>query len=151
MARTLRRNKPEPAYEPVPVRQKDSKFPKVNYSVPDSSYWRVDNRSGLATAIVTVAPDGLNLGWDSCGVCSSSFYNCLCASGISLPNSVGYIFTTRGGIRPAPPQPLSVAFEAPKPRMRSLRRVEAPKRPLRRLQRAEQPPTEQKPRRKLSR
>jgi hypothetical protein len=146
VARKLRRSTSR--YEKVPIRGGLVSFPKVNYSVPNSSYWRVDVSKDKATAIITVTPDGIELGWDTCGICSMGFYGCQCKAGISLPNSIGYLYTTRGGVRPTPP-PLAVTFTPPKPK-RSLSRTKPepvkPKRKLRRLNKVEETPAK-KPRR----
>jgi hypothetical protein len=143
--RSLSRKKPKPEYDLVPIRSNTRGFPKVNYSVPDSSFWRVERWTNRPVALVTITPDGVELGWDTCGACSVGLLHCACKAGISLPNAIGYIFTTRGGVRPEPP-PLAVEFTAPMPR-RPLSRKAKPKRALSR--KVGEPPAKQK--RKLRR
>lgn len=126
-----------PGYVLVPVRKDVPGFPKVNYSVPDGSFWRVDKRTNKPTAITTITPDGVSLGWDNCGTCTSSLSTCRCEAGISLPNAIGYIYATRGGVRPVAPvvQPtLAPVFRPPVTRKKALKRSESkrPKKTLRR-------------------
>jgi hypothetical protein len=119
MAKSLRRPPVKGTADPqlpghvlVPVRKPVAGFPKVNYSVPDTSYWRVNTKTNRPTAILTMTPDGVSLGWDNCGTCGMGIAVCDCSMGISLPNSIGYIFVSRGGIKPLP-LPNSVVFKAP--------------------------------------
>lgn len=150
MAKSLRRPPIKGSADPqlpghvlVPVRKPTAGLPKVNYSVPDTSFWRVDTKTNRPTAILTVTPDGVPLGWDNCGTCGMGLVACECAMGISLPNSIGYIFVSRGGVKPLP-LPNSVVFKAPVPtKKRSLKRKgnddnTQPRKPKRTLKRAKQ-------------
>lgn len=136
MARSLRRSKYQgatdtdvPKHILVPVRSEAPGLPKVNYSVPDSSFFRIDKRTDSVTAIVTVTPGDLKIGWDTCAQCGMSIRNCNCNGGISCPSSITHIFVLSGGVKPIPPQPLAVPFRSPAPR--ELKRS-TPKRQLRR-------------------
>lgn len=130
MVRSLRRPPVKGTADPdlpghilVPVRAKAHGMPKVNYTVPDTSYWRVNKRTQKPVAVVTMTPDGVKLGWDQCGSCAQGLVNCTCQSGISLPHAIGYIFISRGGQKPLP-LPHAVRFQQP----------EAPAAPKHRLQ-----------------
>lgn len=135
MAKTLRRPPVRGSADPwlpghvlVPVRKEPAGFPKVNYSVPDGSFWRVDTRTSRPTSILTVTPDGVELGWDSCGVCMAYVPRCECAAGVSLPNSIAHIFISRGGVKPSAPErlPLAPVFQAPAPRSRRKKKLKRP-------------------------
>lgn len=159
MVRSLRRPPVQGSADPdvpghvlVPVKKKPDGFPAINYSVPETSFWRVHTRSNKPVAIVTVTPSGLNLGWDECGNCAHGLLHCTCQLGISLPRSIEYIWVTSGGKKPLP-QPNAVRFQQPVPvertqPKRKLKRyepqLEVKKRPLRRLRREEIATTEAK-------
>lgn len=116
-----------PGHVQVPVRKPVPGMPKVNYSVPDTSFWRVNTRTKKPTSIVTITPDGVNLGWDECGACARSFMHCDCAGGVSLPRSIEHIFLKSGGTKPALPH--AVVFQPPVP-PRPARGLKKLKRPV---------------------
>jgi len=119
-----------PGHVLVPVDKGVPGLPKVNYSVPATSFFRVDQRSNRPVAIVTVTPDGLPVAWDTCGQCGTTIRNCACHGGISCPNSVTHIYVVRGGIKPER-VPLAVPFQAPG----QLQPVNVPQRPRKMLKR----------------
>lgn len=139
MSKTLRRppvrgtKDPDmPGHVLVPVRKAPAGFPVVNYSVPDTSYFRVDTRTNRPVAIVTVTPNGVSLGWDACGTCTRGLRLCACKLGISLPYSIEYCYISMGGQKSLP-LPNAVRFQEPTPTpKKTLRRVEpvTPKRKL---------------------
>jgi hypothetical protein len=120
-----------PGHVLVPVRKPVPGLPKINYSVPDTSFYRVNKRTNKVTAIVTVTPNGISIGWDSCGQCSLSVRLCECHSGVSCPNSVAHIYVMSGGQKPERPMPLAVPFQSPVRPIPPIQPVK-PKRQLRR-------------------
>jgi hypothetical protein len=114
LTRKLRRKPtaaaPLPNISKARIRRKPGgRFPHVNYSVPDSSVYEV--HGGKLHAIVTTTPRGLDLAWDNCGSCSMHIRTCKCEGGVSLPNSISYLFTKEGGV--LPPRPVVVEQDRP--------------------------------------
>ncbi|AYQ99278.1 hypothetical protein PBI_CANTARE_58 [Brevibacterium phage Cantare] len=71
--------------EGAPVVDLDKALPHTYYRR------RNDNRY----VFLTIMPDGLYVGWDTCGSCSRYVTLCQCSRGITPPKSVLYIFNQR--------------------------------------------------------
>lgn len=93
-----------PQYDEINVRSVSPGLPKVNYSVPDSTFYRVDRATGRVEAVITVTPDGLSLGWDTCGTCVLGVNACKCSSGVTVGSGIMHIYVSRGGIKPVAPE-----------------------------------------------
>lgn len=109
----------------VPVTDRVVGLNKLNYTVPESSYWRM--YAGRPVAIVTVAPGNVYVGWDSCGQCAATVGMCRCPGGVVAPHSVTHIYVSRGGVKPVDPR-----ADEPQQPMKLLKFRKEPKKLLRR-------------------
>ena len=87
----------------VPLDKAHRTFPNVSGDVPPQTYWRYDTRKRRVVSMVTV-DNGVNVAWDTCGVCMGSLRKCSCRTGFHAPD---YIWRIAGG-RPKKPEVVSL-------------------------------------------
>lgn len=74
---------------PVTNHIEDAPLLDLNKALPHTYYRR---RNDNTYVFMTIMPDGLYVGWDSCGQCSRYVTLCQCADGITPPKSVTHIY-----------------------------------------------------------
>lgn len=70
-------------------------FPRLNPFAPPDTFWRVKAKShkdGLQ--LVTIMPNGVHIGWDTCAVCLNSAKRCICKDGIMHTRGIEHIYIT---------------------------------------------------------
>lgn len=75
----------------VPVSDARNSWPKVDARVLDNTFYRYSDSQNRVVGFVTIMPDGLTVGWDTCGRCKQYFSHCTCKSGIYHPKTIGWM------------------------------------------------------------
>lgn len=64
--------------------------------------------SAKTVAMVSVTPDGLHIGWDTCGVCCNYFTRCSCTKGLQMPKDIARACGLQPAEKPVETKPVFI-------------------------------------------
>lgn len=70
-------------------------WPRLHKNAPPQTWWRVDPKGKRPTSLVTLLPDGVYTGWDTCHTCHNVAFRCPCKNGILHDRGVEWVWISQ--------------------------------------------------------